>query len=308
MSLSLRKLRYFIAAADAGQISLAGVQLGISQSAVTAAIQQLEEQLGVTLFSRRAQGVALTAEGARFLQLARNVMSSVNEAVRTPLAEDTKLSGRVRVGVTYTVAGYFLPRHHARFARIYPRIELEFIEWPREAIERALLDGSLDLAVMLTSNLRNRREIAHHTLIRSHRRLWVPVDHPFLKRETVTLADIAEEPYVMLSVDEADQTADAYWRPTGLRPKTIFTTSSVEAVRSMVAAGMGVTVLSDMVYRPWSLEGQRIDTRTVAADIPTMDVGLAWVSGRPLSAAAKLLHDVLSSTFNGAGSALGHGP
>ena len=306
MTLSLKKIHYFIATADAGQVSQAGIQLGVSQSAITAAVQQLEEELGVALFSRHPHGVSLTTEGARFLQLARNVMAAVNEAMRTPLAEDMKQSGKVRVGVTYTVAGYFLPPHHARFARTYPRIRLELIELSREAIEKALVDGSLDIAVMLVSNLRNKRNLAHDTLIRSHRRLWLPVEHPFLKLDTITLADIAREPYVMLTVDEADKTAGQYWRPSGLRPKTIFTTSSVEAVRSMVAAGMGVTVLSDMVYRPWSLEGQRIDTRGVAADIPTMDVGLAWAASRPPSPATRLFHDFLNLSFNGVGGAVGH--
>jgi DNA-binding transcriptional LysR family regulator len=306
MAFSLTKIRYFIATAEAGQVSHAGIHLGVSQSAITAAVQQLEDELGVRLFSRHAQGVSLTAEGARFLQLARNIMAAVNEAMRTPLAEDMKQSGKVRVGVTYTVAGYFLPPHHVRFARTYPRIMLELIELPREAIEKGLVDGSLDIAVMLVSNLKNKRCVAHDTLIRSHRRLWLPVEHPFMKLETITLADIAKEPYVMLTVDEAKKTAGGYWRRSGLKPKVIFTTSSVEAVRSMVAAGMGVTVLSDMVYRPWSLEGQRLDTRNVAADIPTMDVGLAWAVGRTFSAATKLFHDFLNLSFHAAGSAPGH--
>jgi DNA-binding transcriptional LysR family regulator len=303
MTLSLKKIRYFIATADAGQVSHAGIQLGISQSAITAAVQQLEAELGVILFERHAQGVSLTAEGARFLQHARHILSAVNEAVRAPLAEDRKLGGKVRIGVTYTVAGYFLPRHHARFARTYPGIALELVELPREAIEHGLADGSLDVAVMLVSNLRNKRRLASETLIRSRRRLWLPVEHPLRKRETITLADVAAEAYVMLTVDEADATASKYWKPTGLAPKTIFTTSSVEAVRSMVAAGMGVTILSDMVYRPWSLEGQRIDTQNVNADIPTMDVGLAWDSERPLAAGTRIFRDFLSMSFNGAGSA-----
>jgi DNA-binding transcriptional LysR family regulator len=210
MTFSLTKIRYFIATAEAGQVSHAGIHLGVSQSAITAAVQQLEGELGVSLFSRHPQGVALTAEGARFLQLARNIMAAVNEAMRTPLAEDMKQSGKVRVGVTYTVAGYFLPPYHARFARTYPRITLELIELPREAIEKGLVDGSLDIAVMLVSNLRNRRSLAHDTLIRSHRRLWLPVEHPFMKLETITLADIAREPYVMLTVDEAKKTAGGY--------------------------------------------------------------------------------------------------
>lgn len=303
MTLSLKKIRYFIATADAGQVSHAGIQLGISQSAITAAVQQLEVELGVTLFERHAQGVSLTAEGARFLQHARHIMSAVNEAVRAPLAEDRSLGGKARIGVTYTVAGYFLPRHHARFARTYPGIRLELVELPREAIEKGLVEGTLDLAVMLVSNLRNKGRLASETLIRSRRRLWLPVEHPFRGRETVTLADVAAEPYIMLTVDEADATASKYWKPTGLAPNSIFTTSSVEAVRSMVAAGMGVTILSDMVYRPWSLEGQRIDTQNVNADIPSMDVGLAWDTKRPLAAATKIFHDFLSMSFNGAGSA-----
>ena len=110
----------------------------------------------------------------------------------------------------------------------------------------------------------------------------------------------------MLTVDEAKQTAAPLLAPTRPRPNVIFTTSSVEAVRSMVADGIGVTILSDMVYRPWSLEGQRIDTRNVDADIPTMDVGLAWAVDRPFSAATKLFHDFLNLSFHGAGSAPGH--
>jgi DNA-binding transcriptional LysR family regulator len=82
----------------------------------------------------------------------------------------------------------------------------------------------------------------------------------------------------MLTVDEASNTAQRYWNRTSYRPKTIFRTSSVEAVRSMVANGMGVTILSDMVYRPWSLDGRRVEVISLADRIPTMDVGLAWAA------------------------------
>ena len=299
--LSLKQVRYFIATADAGQVSQAAVELNVSQSAVTAAIKQLEEQVGVQLFKRLTTGVSLTAEGARFLQHARNIMAAVTAAQHAPLTEDSAISGRVRIGVSYTVAGYFLPRHYTRFRRSYPGIEAELHELPRDAIERGLKDGSLDLAVMLVSNLEDRTKLAAETLIRSRRRLWLPVEHRLLAAETVTLADIAAEPYVMLSVDEANQTAERYWLRTGLRPATIFTTSSVEAVRSMVADGMGVTILSDMVYRPWSLEGQRIELRNVAADIPTMDVGLAWDRTRPAGPASRTFREFMSLSFGGAG-------
>jgi DNA-binding transcriptional LysR family regulator len=302
MTLSLKQVRYFIAAADAGQVSQAAMTLNVSQSAVTAAIKQLEDDVGVALFKRLRSGVSLTAEGARFLQHARNIMAAVNAAQHAPLTQDTAISGTVRIGVSYTVAGYFLPRHYARFARGYPRIRTELNELPRNAIESGLKDGTLDLAIMLVSNLQDKRRLAYETLIRSRRRLWLSVEHPLLSAETITLESIIAEPYVMLTVDEAGQTAARYWKPTGLRPNIVFKTSSVEAVRSMVADGLGVTILSDMVYRPWSLEGQRIELRNVVADIPTMDVGVAWNPTRPQAPATRSFHEFLSLSFGGAGS------
>jgi DNA-binding transcriptional LysR family regulator len=300
MTISVKQVRYFVAAADYGQISQAAVELNVSQSAVTAAIKQLEASLGAALFNRTSNGVALTAHGTRFLQHARNIIAAVNEAVSSPLSEDSTQQGSIAVGVTYTVAGYFLPRHHARFRRTYPRIHVEMLEKRRDDIENDLARGRLDLAVMLVSNLRDRTNISHEILLRSRRRLWVPPEHPLLSASEVRLEDVAREPYIMLNVDEASQTAARYWDEARARPQVVFNTSSVEAVRSMVAAGMGVTVLSDMVYRPWSLEGQRIETRNVSHDIPTMDVGVAWSRNHPLSPAAKTFVDFLSRAFGSA--------
>ncbi|QGX97068.1 LysR family transcriptional regulator [Roseovarius faecimaris] len=298
MSISVRQARYFIAAADFGQVSLAAKELNISQSAVTTAIKQLEETLGVKLFSRVAKGVYLTAEGARFLSHARNIIAAVNEATQSPLRVESGAEGRLKVGLTYTVAGYFMPRHHARFLRSYPQIEIELVELPRNAIEHRLVEGDLDMAVILVSNLRNKKDIAYETLFRSRRRLWLPPGHGLLSAPSVSLADVAREPYIMLTVDEAAQTAGSYWTRHGLKPNISFRTASIEAIRSMVAAGMGVTILSDMVYRPWSLEGQRLETRGLEVDVPTMDVGIAWSKARAESPAAKTLRDFLSTSVS----------
>jgi DNA-binding transcriptional LysR family regulator len=92
-----------------------------------------------------------------------------------------------------------------------------------------------------------------------------------------------------------------YWRRSPHRPKVIFETSSVEAVRSMVATGMGVAILSDMVYRPWSLDGQRIEVRPVDGDVPTMDVGLGWRRGANMTAPARAFYEYLSLTYGGSG-------
>ena len=301
MALTLKQLRYFIAAVETGQISHAAMEMNISQSAITTAIQGLEAQLGVRLLDRSPHGVTPTIEGARFLHQARNITAAVEDAERLPLSEGRQVTGKLRLGTTYTVAGYFMSRHYARFRRAYPDIQIEMIEMPRLAVEEGLATGTLDLAVMLVSNLANTAGIEQETLLRSRRRLWLPTDHPLLSEQRITLADVAAQPYVMLTVDEAKDTAGRYWAKAGLTPKVVFATSSVEAVRSMVASGMGVTILSDMVYRPWSLEGQRIELRSVAETIPSMDVGLAWRKTRNLPPPAAVFRAFMSVALGGGG-------
>ncbi len=297
MSLTLKHLRYFIAAAETGQISHAAMEMNISQSAVTAGIQGLEATLGARLLARGAHGVSVTPQGARFLSRARAIIAAVEEATRSPLGEEGEVTGHLRLGLTYTVAGYFMARHYAAFRRIYPGITVELSEQPRSAIENALVSGALDMAVMLTSNLANSGDLASETLFRSRRRLWLPSEHRLLSASEITLADVVEEPYVMLTVDEAGRTAGRYWDHYGLTPKVVFATSSVEAVRSMVAAGVGVTILSDMVYRPWSLEGQKIELRQPVEAVPSMDVGLTWPNTRPLSAPAQVFRAFISGAL-----------
>lgn len=301
MSVSLKQIRYFVAAAETGRISQAAMDLNVSQSAVTAAIQQLEATVCTRLLERTPNGVIVTMEGSRFLSQGRQILAAVAEAVRGTQMSAGPLFGTVRVGVTYTVSGYFLPRHQMRFRASFPGITIELFEAPRDVLERALVDGALDLAVMLVSNLSDDAMLVSETLLRSPRRLWLAPEHPLTRAERVHLAEIATHPYVMLTVDEAKHTSMRYWSNVSLEPKTVFRTSSVEAVRSMVAGGMGIAILSDLIYRPWSLEGQRIETRVIEDEVPSMDIGLAWRRDTRLSEAAKAFCDFMRFAVAGVG-------
>jgi DNA-binding transcriptional LysR family regulator len=301
LAITLKQLDYFIATADSGQVSNAAVELNISQSAVTAAIKALEVELGARLFDRTHSGVRLTMEGARFLDHARVITGAVAAAVHSPLRQGKGLAGRLKLGMTYTVVGYFMSKYYARFRKTYPQIEVEATELPRDALEQGVVNGEIDMAVMLVSNLERVTEIDHELLVRSRRRLWMPADHHLLSKPAITLADVAAEDYIFLTVDEAKTTASRYWESAGLSPRTVLVTSSVEAVRSLVAAGMGVTVLSDMVYRPWSLEGQRIEVRALDDKVPSMDVGLAWARGREIMPQAAAFRAFMSVTMGGGG-------
>lgn len=292
---NLRQLKYFVATAELGQVSRAASALSISQSSITTAIRELEQDMGTPLFIRTAQGMDLTPTGREFLGAARDVMEKV-EVARAVGQGHSDIAGTINVAATYTVFGYFLPFHLDRLAQRFPNLKINITEMNRESIEEGLLGNRFDVAVILTSNTANP-ELTTQTLLRSHRRLWVPQNHLLAHRESASFEEVAEEDYIMLTVDEAANTSMKYWGPTGLTPKVRLRTSSTEAVRSMVANGLGVTILSDMVYRPWSLEGRRISTVVMEREIPSMDVGLAWRRVQDLPPTAQLFVDYFREAY-----------
>jgi len=299
MSISLKQIRYFVAAAETGRISVAASELNISQSAVTIAIQQLEITLGTRLLIRSHDGVTVTPEGSRFLSRSRDILLAVDECVTDARKVNTTAARALRIGVSPTVAGYFLPRHLAKFQTNVLGIGIELFEGPRSTIEQGLMKGELDLAVMLISNLTNTNELTHKVLLSSARRIWVAPSHPIARIKSINLAEVAKYPYVMLTTDEASSTTLEYWSARGLMPQTVFRTSSIEAVRSMVGSGLGVTILSELIYRPRSFDNQRIELLHLADQVPSMDIGLVWRSDLELPAGTQAFCDFLQLSAAG---------
>ncbi|ENA29899.1 hypothetical protein HMPREF1487_08153 [Pseudomonas sp. HPB0071] len=291
--ISMRQLRYFVAAATTGRFSQAALDVHVSQSAITSAVAQLEENLGVNLFERQPYGVALTAEGHRFLQHARHILDTLNDALKEPLFLSHTQEGVVRVGATYAVLGYFLPSLLARFKRSYPQVDIDLVDMDRPSIEQAVLEGRLDLGLIIVSNSEAIDRFEHYVLIRSRRQLWLASHHPLMTKPDITLKDVAEHAYILGTVEEGEASTQRYWHARGLEPKVAFRTSSMESVRGLVAHGFGVTILSDMVFRTWSLEGKKIEVRPLNDAVPPMELGLIWKPDTELPTAAEAFRQFL---------------
>jgi|TARA_A100001518_G_C1221900_1_gene66709 DNA-binding transcriptional LysR family regulator len=281
--ISMRQLRYFVAASETGQFSQAAAAVHVSQSAVTTAVMQLEQRLGVKLFERLPNGVNLTAEGNKFFQHARHILDTLQDAISEPFFMSHSVSGVVRVGASYTVLGYFLPNLLARFKRSYPDVEIDLIDMDRVSIESSVRQGELDVGLTVVSNATDLSGLDASVLIRSRRQLWLASGHPLMGLASITLKDVAEHAYILPTVDEGEESVQRYWQAQGLEPKIAFRTSSVESLRGLVAHGFGVTVLSDMLYRAWSLEGRKIEVRPLNDAVPSMELGLIWAQGREMS-------------------------
>ena len=296
-NVTFRQLRYFVAAAETGQFSMAATREHVSQSAITNAVLSLEGDLGVRLFNRLPQGVALTAEGHDFLSSARHILDSVRDALHKPRFRAGGLQGCVHIAASYTLLGYFLPELLARFRASYPDVQIDLQDLDRENIEGAVLRGDVDLGVVILSNIGKLDRFDYSVLIRSRRQLWIAPTHSLGAVSSPSLKDIAKHPFILLTADEGERSAMQYWKINRVEPKIESRTSSIEAVRGLVAYGFGVTILSDMVFRPWSLEGKRIETRPILDAVPSMDAGMIWRKAGIMTREAEVLQQFLSHAY-----------
>ena len=288
MAFTLRQLQYFIAVAEEGTVSGAAQSLSISQSAVTEAIKELESDLGVALFERHRRGLTITHKGHQFYRHANRILADVQDARRSFLGEDAAAPpSHLSLGVTSLVAGYVLSDLLARFRRAYPGVDVSAIEDNGDYLEHLLIGGELDVAVMVISNLRDRNALQAEIFETSPYRLWLPLGHKLAAADSIALEDIASEPLIMLTVDETEENTGKLLSALGAKPHVAFRTRSVEAVRSLVATGAGIALLPDLVYRPWSLEGDRIESRDISGALPVVQVGMVWRRGSSLPQSAR---------------------
>ena len=287
MAFTIRQLQYFVAVAESGTVSGAAQAISISQSAITEAIKGLEADLGAPLFDRHPRGLNITHKGHQFLRHATLILSNVSNARQAISKQEQEVGGHLHLGVTSLVAGYVLSAILSRYRRAHPAVNVTAIEDNGEYLEHLLIGGELDVAVMVISNLRNTEALQAEILEVSPYKLWLPLGHPLTTVERVDPGDLSSESLIMLTVDEIEEATVNLLGALGAQPSVAFRTRSVEAVRSLVATGAGLALLPDLVYRPWSLEGDRIEARDVSAALPVAQVGIVWRRGSQLSETAR---------------------
>ena len=297
---TLRQFRYFVAVAESGSVASASRMLAIAQSALTKSLAELEGELGTSLFLRSSRGMTLTPQGHRFLAGARKVLGSVADALRLQAEQAAEaLSGTLAIGVTSLVAGYYLADLLSRFRRLNPEVQVAVTEETPTFLEHLLINGEVDVAIMVSSALGEPQALQVEVLTRSANRAWLPSNHPLAERDELTLADCAAHDQVVLEADRIDALMTSVWARHQLKPRTLLRTSSLEAVRSLVGAGAGITVLPDFLYRPWTLDAEHVEVRQLRDDVPTVDVGLVWRRGSGLRPAAQEFIDLAREQSRG---------
>lgn len=277
--ITLKQFRYFLAVSETASVASAARMINIAQSAVTKSIQELEESLGVKLFMRSSRGMVLTQEGHRFQTSARKVIAAVGEAGQLMDSKVEILTGNLTIGVTSLLAGYYLADLFARFKRSHPSVRVSVVEDSPQFLEHLLINGEVDLAIMVSNALGDPKALVVEVLTRSPSRVWMASSHALADRPELSLAECAAHPQIVLEADRVESVLNTAWAAHGLHPHVLMRTSSLEAVRSLAGLGAGITILPDFLYRPWTLDADHVEVRTLRDEVPSIDVGLVWRRG-----------------------------
>jgi DNA-binding transcriptional LysR family regulator len=239
----LHQLQCFIAVLEEGGFKRATARLGITQPALSYQIKRLEEELGVQLFHRRPGSA--TEAGRVFLGHAQEVIAMVREAHQAVRELSDGVTGEIRIGSTYCVGTYFLPRVlwelRAKHPLVRPQIQYRV---PDELLE-ALLANKLDVAVVPEPAA--DRRLKYEQVMEERFSLVSGLGHPFYGRSTVAAAELEDVPFVTLAPHTSSGAAiRRYLDRLGLSVAQAVSVDNAETAKRMVEAGMGVAFLPDM--------------------------------------------------------------
>jgi DNA-binding transcriptional LysR family regulator len=289
---TLRQLEDFVAVAEAGTVTAAAERVHLSQSAMSTALADLERAFGVQLLIRHhARGVTLTASGEELLVAARQLLRQADDLDSSAHALGEGLGGRMSFGCFAILAPYFVPPLVAALDNELPGLEVEPVEETLDALDKGLRDGRFELALTYDLGLGEGIERIELLNIRPH--VLVPASHRLASAESVSLVDLADEPYVLLDLPHSRDYFRAAFAAAGVQPRIRYRTRSAETARALVGRGLGWSVLNLRPSTNQSVEGRRVVALDLADDVPALTVVLAKRSGARLTRRAAAVEDVL---------------
>ena len=289
-----------MAAADAGTMTAAAQRLFVSQSAISLAIAQLERNVGTQLVIRhRARGLELTPSGRRLLPEARSLLAHAEDVRAAAEAEGGELRGPLTVGCFRTAAPFLMPELLERSAAEQPEVSLHFIEGPSDELGAALLEGRCEIAVLYRRDLDDR--IATEVLRSMEPYALLSPEHPLADRPSLSLAELAPHPMIMLDVPPSRGYYEDMFRHAGLDLNVRHAASSYELVRSLVGRNLGYALQLSRPLVDRSYEGRPLLQVPLHDDPLQTELVLAWPEGVRLTRRARAFADLCRSVVPLAG-------
>ncbi len=252
--MEIHQLRYVVAVAEEGSFSHAAQREHVAQPSLSQQIQKLEAELGQQLFDRLPRSVVLTEAGRCLLGYARQILAGIADARRCVATLEQEVAGRLSVGAVPSIALYVLPRLIRQFQQRYPKVTFELFEDTTDKLAQRLEDGSLD--VVLASSGDEPPSLERHSLGKEALLLLVPEKHRLASKKSIKWSDLAQEKFLLLHpVHSLAKTVRQLLAENNLSPEVVLQGAQLVTIASMVAAGLGVTVIPAMMAETEFMKG-----------------------------------------------------
>lgn len=283
---TLVQLRYFAATVELGSMTQAAKTLLVSQSSISAAIAQLEKELGVQLLLRhRARGVTLTTAGRDFHSKLRTYLTYTTELAEVAQSAGGSLVGDLAVGCFTTLTPFELPRLINACAEANPQLRVQVTEDEHAALIEALQSGRCEIALMYGFDLDDEVDQVH--VAEAFPYVLLPQQHRLAERHQISLHELADEPMVLLDLPHSGDYIQQLVRSVGVQPEVRYRTSGFESVRVLVANGLGWSVLTQRPVNNVTYDGSRLVTVSITDPVPSLDIVIAYPRGARLTRKAQ---------------------
>lgn len=274
MRFTLRQLSYFIAAAETGSVTRAAEQVNISQPSISAAISHLETEFGAQLFVRHhAQGLSLTPAGQRLLVASKESLRTTQGLYEVVNSAVGVLAGPFNLGSFRTFTPLIVPELWKSFVTQYPEVQLHITEGSEAELLEGLRNARIDVALTYALSLTTDMNFVPLAQLQTY--ILLAADHPLATRPKLRLADLEQEPFILLDLPLTRQYFMSLFERAGIAPRVIAETSLPSAIRSYVGAGIGFSM---MTVRPRNMNaenGYPLAYVELADEYPPMTLGLA---------------------------------
>ena len=274
MRFTLKQLEYFLAAAEAGSITIASARARISQPSISAAISSLEAEFGVNLFVRNpAQGIVLTVAGQRLLREVRDIVSRMGGLYVVANELSSVVQGPLSVGCLVTVAPVVLPSLMAPFQEANPSVQLSFADLDQAENIRRLRQAQIDVA--LTYDMHLPKDVRFFPLAELMPHVVLSRDHPLAHKKEIEVGEMAGLSYIMLDLPLSREYFLSVFEQGGVSPNVTYVSKSPEVVRSLVANGYGATISTILPRCELALDGNPLVSVPLVGNVSPLALGLA---------------------------------
>ncbi len=239
--MELNQLRYVVAVAETGNFTRASERCHVTQPSLSQQIINLESEVGHKLFHRLGRKAVLTEAGAVFLERARRILFEVENASRE-LGDHAGLGRRITVGAVQTIMPYLITPLIAECRERLPNLQIDAREDFRRDLTEAVIEGDLDLAVVPLPVKDHRLSV--EPLLTEPLVLVVGKHHPFARRTSISITDLAEETFISLGdmSSLASQTR-VFFGDHHFQPKIGYRCAQVATLKRFASMGLGISIL-----------------------------------------------------------------